>query len=220
MNYEDLREWLLPLGKTPGRYVGADDLAHSAVLAAFTRIDGELCLLLERRGAAIPQGGEISFPGGAVDPGDSGPEETVVREAVEELGIEASRIRVDAYLGNLTAPLGALVDVFVGFIEARGREDFSPNRDEVEALLFVPFSWFLTHEPEKFSLELEMKSRRRDGDGREEVLFPAREMGLPERYWSGWAGRPHAVYVYRWEDQVIWGMTAQMIRALANLRPS
>ena len=54
----------------------------------------------------------------------------------------------------------------------------------------------------------------RDGDNSVTTLFPARELGLPERYWRSWQGTNHTVLVYRTDEGTIWGMTAQVVEEL------
>lgn len=82
--------------------------------------------------------GQISLPGGAVDPGESF-ETTALREASEELGVVPAAVRV---LGRLT-PLhisvsGYMLHPVVGVTDARPA--FTPHEWEVERLLEVPLA--------------------------------------------------------------------------------
>jgi 8-oxo-dGTP pyrophosphatase MutT (NUDIX family) len=56
-------------------------------------------LLTKRTSHLTKHAGQISFPGGRIDPGDSGPEAAALREAYEEIGLEAGSVEV---LGRLT----------------------------------------------------------------------------------------------------------------------
>jgi 8-oxo-dGTP pyrophosphatase MutT (NUDIX family) len=56
---------------------------------------GELLIPLTVRHAALPDHpGEISLPGGAVDPDDASLEATALREAAEEIGLDPTPVRV------------------------------------------------------------------------------------------------------------------------------
>jgi hypothetical protein len=48
--------------------------------------------------------GQVSFPGGAIDPGDSGPVSAALREAQEEVGLDPSGVQVVAELPPLYLP--------------------------------------------------------------------------------------------------------------------
>jgi 8-oxo-dGTP pyrophosphatase MutT (NUDIX family) len=80
--------------------------------------------------------GEISFPGGLADPGES-PLDTALRETEEELGVPADEIEV---LGGLppvhTRVTGMLISPVVGLFEREPR--FTPNAAEIASVLILP----------------------------------------------------------------------------------
>jgi 8-oxo-dGTP pyrophosphatase MutT (NUDIX family) len=196
--------------------LNADKFANAAVLVPFLDLAGEEYLVFEKRAEAIRQGGEICFPGGMIDtPGES-PRGAAVRETVEELGIDAGNIAVGGHLGFLVANMGAVLDVFVGKITADGFSDFRINKKEVDSLHFVPFSFFLDTRPDEYSLETEVRSSYTDETGKRVVLFPAKELGIPERYHRSWTTRKTKVYVYTYHGLVIWGLTAEILCATAK----
>ncbi|WP_378736331.1 NUDIX hydrolase [Nocardia brasiliensis] len=62
-------------------------------------------VLLTQRAATMRQHrGQIAFPGGAVDPGDTGPIDTALREACEETGLDRSGVEPLAVLPKLFVP--------------------------------------------------------------------------------------------------------------------
>ncbi|WP_107653771.1 NUDIX hydrolase [Nocardia suismassiliense] len=62
-------------------------------------------VLLTQRAATMRQHrGQVAFPGGAVDPGDTGPIDTALREACEETGLERSGVEPLAVLPKLFVP--------------------------------------------------------------------------------------------------------------------
>ncbi|MCB1476916.1 MAG: (deoxy)nucleoside triphosphate pyrophosphohydrolase [Rhodobiaceae bacterium] len=67
------------------------------LVAAAALVDGDGRVLIAQRPAGKPMAGLWEFPGGKVEPGER-PEETVIRELAEELGIDVS----EACLAPLT----------------------------------------------------------------------------------------------------------------------
>lgn len=64
-------------------------------------------LLIVRAATLRHHAGQAAFPGGAADPGDAGPVGTALREATEETGIDATRLRVLTTLDEMfIAPSG------------------------------------------------------------------------------------------------------------------
>lgn len=61
-------------------------------------------LLIERAERLRKHAGQPAFPGGAVDPGDAGPEHTALRESAEEVGLDATGVHVLALLPELYLP--------------------------------------------------------------------------------------------------------------------
>jgi len=80
--------------------VVVEEFRPAAVLVAMTERDEPGMLLLHRPSNMRAHPGQIAFPGGKIDPGES-PEQAALREAWEELGIDPAAVRVvgtgDAY---------------------------------------------------------------------------------------------------------------------------
>lgn len=72
---------------------GAAALRPAAVLAAITERERPGVLLIHRPSNMRAHPGQIAFPGGKLDPGET-PVEAALREAWEELGIRAEDVRV------------------------------------------------------------------------------------------------------------------------------
>lgn len=83
-------------------------------------------------------GGQVSFPGGKIEQGET-PEEAAKRECEEEIGIDCAKINI---LGKLTdvyiPPSNILVYPFVGYIV--DEPIFYPDSKEVERVLEVPLA--------------------------------------------------------------------------------
>lgn len=99
-------------------------------------------LLLTVRSGALPRhGGQVSLPGGRVEPAESIPD-AALREAAEEVGVDPERVRL---LGRLT-PLYVIVSDFalhpvVGIAPAHPA--FTPRSGEVGRVLEVPLAELL-----------------------------------------------------------------------------
>lgn len=103
----------------------------------------ELHLVLTRRTNTVGNHrGQISFPGGSVDPGDLSTTHTALREACEEIGVCETDIRL---LGDLTPlyipPSDFRIYPHVAF--SQRQPVFRLQPDEVAELLEVPVSHFL-----------------------------------------------------------------------------
>jgi 8-oxo-dGTP pyrophosphatase MutT (NUDIX family) len=85
--------------------------------------------------------GEVSFPGGRVEPGES-PVDGARREAREEIGLDPGSIEIIGELDRLaTVTSGSFIVPYVGVLPDRPAT--VPSPDEVEAVLHVPLAELL-----------------------------------------------------------------------------
>src|SRR5574342_1395009 len=102
-----LREALEAAGPSSDGYAEIDlndetRLKCAAVLVPLVWQDDEWHLLFTRRTDKVESHkGQVSFPGGACDDGETTPEQTALREAEEEIGLEPNNVRVLGRLTNL-----------------------------------------------------------------------------------------------------------------------
>jgi 8-oxo-dGTP pyrophosphatase MutT (NUDIX family) len=75
------------------RLAGGESFRPAAVLVALTEREEPGMLLLHRPSHMRSHPGQIAFPGGGIDPGET-PVEAALREANEELGIDPALVRV------------------------------------------------------------------------------------------------------------------------------
>lgn len=186
---------------------------NTAVILLIADFNGDREILFEKRSSAIPQGDEVCFPGGRIDDSvDATPEQAVIRETCEELGISPDKIAVKRYLGTLIAPMGVAVDAFIGELRIDSWDEIHPNAAEVQYVFSIPLAWFQSHQPEEYQVKLEVHPFESGDNGRIEYLLPVTELGLPERYNQPWGGQKLPVYVYRTDQGIIWGITAEIVR--------
>jgi len=113
-------EWFHRLAALPGQ-VQATELSRfgpppggggraSAVLVLFGESDhGPDVLLTQRASNLRSHPGQVSFPGGALDPEDATPEAAALREAGEETGLDPSGVHVSGSLPLLYLPVSDYV---------------------------------------------------------------------------------------------------------------
>ncbi|GMG81123.1 hypothetical protein LNKW23_03350 [Paralimibaculum aggregatum] len=114
----------------------------AAVLAALMpRAEGLGLLLTRRAGHLRHHAGQISLPGGKVEPEDAGPEAAALREAEEEIGLPPAAVRLLGRLDPYLTVTGFLVMPVVGVVE----RPFTPRLDpqEVDHLFEAPMDFLM-----------------------------------------------------------------------------
>ncbi|XP_068941967.1 peroxisomal coenzyme A diphosphatase NUDT7 isoform X1 [Petaurus breviceps papuanus] len=86
--------------------------------------------------------GEVCFPGGKSDPGDTDEIATALREAQEEIGLQPHQVEVICRLVPYITKKGAMVTPVVGFIDSSFQAQ--PNPHEVSEVFLVPLEYFLS----------------------------------------------------------------------------
>ena len=207
----DFEKLVSVLPKYPG-ILSKDEYFNSAVLIPLVELNGEQSLLFEKRSANIRQGGEICFPGGEFDPNiDKTMEDTAIRETIEELGIIKSKIRKIGYLDTFVGPMGVTVDSVIAKLELADLSEIKYDKNEVDNFFTVPVSFFIENPPEVYGMRLELHTYYLNDEGEKIDLLPVKKLGLPQRYSEPRQGKKHNVYVYKSNDEIIWGITAALI---------
>ena len=217
MNKIDYAHLRNKLPEMPG-IQGRDNLFNSVVLIPFIFINGEYHILFEKRAEKIRQGGEICFPGGGVDEDmDKNSMATVLRETTEEIGIPSDQIEIDGRIDTVINSMGMIIKVFVGRLNISSIKKLKLNKEEVAKVFTVPVSFFKNNRPEEYQAIVEVKPSYIDPEsGKEVILFPAKELGVPEKYAKPWGGNKHTIFVYRYDGEIIWGITARIMDEISK----
>ena len=111
----------------------------SSVLVLLVHGEDDYELLLTVRSSGLSHhSGQISFPGGRVEPGED-LWSAAVREAWEEVGLEGSDVRSLGRLSSLYVPVSdSIINPMVAVTGSV--PTLVPNPDEVEEIVFVPLS--------------------------------------------------------------------------------
>lgn len=150
-----LRRALHPLdGLPPGQGWNVAELADllppgepvdAAVLAGLVpRPAGTTVLLTRRNDGLRNHAGQVSFPGGRVDPGDADVIAAAIRETGEEIAIPPRQLQPLGYLDPFVTVSGFRVVPVVAVIDP-GYEAF-PNPGEVAEVFEVPLDYLMDHQ--------------------------------------------------------------------------
>jgi 8-oxo-dGTP pyrophosphatase MutT (NUDIX family) len=105
------------------------------------RDDAPTVLFTQRTAHLQDHAGQISFPGGRVEPGDRSPRDTALREAAEEIGLSPERVDVLGHLSDYTTVTGYRVTPVVGLVNPP--LGLRMDEDEVAEVFEVPLAFLL-----------------------------------------------------------------------------
>lgn len=162
--------------------------AAATLLAIYPDDAGDLVVPLTIRRADLrSHAGEVSLPGGAVDPGDADEVAAALREAWEEIGLEPAAVHVAGALDEVWIPVSNFVLRPVVGTLAR-RPALVPHDAEVAAVVELPIA----------------------------ALFDPSLVGV-EEFRSATGAWTVRAGTYRWHDLRVWGATAITLGMLARV---
>ena len=189
------------LNKNKSLFIGEATAFQSAVVIPFVQVDGEWHILFEVRSLTMrKQPGDISFPGGRIDPTDASPMAAAIRETTEELGVGPETIRIIGELSPYIASPSFVVYPFVATIDY-DEVLHCYNKDEVEEVFTVPFNWLLNHEPYMHLIAMEPVPSED---------FPFEKIMNGTQY--QWRSRMMEEWFYEYGQYTIWGLTARILK--------
>ncbi len=192
--------------------IGKEKYLNSAVLIPIVSIDEKDFILFQKRSKNVRQPGEVSFPGGHYEVKlDRDFRSTAIRETCEELGVIKSKVKVLGKLGTMVAPMGVMIEAYIGILKINSLNDLAIDTNEVERIFLIPFKYFLENNPEEYYTNIEIHPFTIDENGKRIDHLPVKDLGLPDRYSIPWKRGRHRVLVYKTSEEIIWGMTAELI---------
>jgi len=141
--------------RLPGRE-GAPTPA-AVLVPLVNRPEGLHVLLTQRSADLADHAGQISFPGGRVEPHDKSHAAAALREAAEEIGLAADRVDLLGELANYETVTGYRVAPVVGWLEPP--LSLTPDPLEVSDVFEVPLVFLLdpTHQKRHFRMLGELR---------------------------------------------------------------
>lgn len=159
----------------------------AAVLIPLLRVNNAWQVLYTRRNANLPEhSGQVAFPGGRADPGDTSPEMTALREAHEEIGLAPQDVEVLGCLHDFVTITNYQVTPVVGVIPWPYR--FHLAEEEVSRVFTIPLDWLA-----------------------QPANFDERWRSLPAPYKP-----VPVIYYKEYDGETLWGASARFIQAFLN----
>lgn len=185
-------------------FIGMDQCHQAAVcIPLLKNASGGYDVLFEVRAATIAhQPGDVCLPGGMVEEGET-PREAALRELQEELLLNKDQI---CYLGDMDKLYTGSRLIMYSFAAevTEYQNTFSPA--EVDEVFHVPLEFFLHTEPKCYITRARVEPGE---DFPYDLICGGREYN--------WRSRKEDVCFYHYEGHVIWGLTAKVIRAFAEV---
>lgn len=136
----------------------AQSVAAAVLVGLVLRPEGLQVLLTRRTDVLRHHAGQVSFPGGRIEPDDADACAAAIREAGEEIGVQPLQILPLGYLDPLATVTGFRVLPLVAVVTP----DYlaRPEPDEVDEVFEVPFDYLMAPANlERIRIELEGRPR-------------------------------------------------------------
>lgn len=190
------------------RKAGHEDFFKEfSVLLPLVPKDGNLYVLYEVRARHMEtQPGEVCFPGGEMEDGES-PRECALRETWEEIGIAEGDIRIIGQLDTVITYSNFAMYGFLGIINEAALDRMKLSEDEVERVMLIPLQKLIDEEPRVYWTEIVPQPP-------EDFPYGDVTGGEPYKWRHGKAPVP----VYKEMDgEVLWGLTARITKGFVDI---
>lgn len=168
--------------------LNAGPFVPAAVLVPFVLGPAPGVLLTKRTAHLTKHAGQVSFPGGRIDPGDVSAEAAALREAQEEIGLDPAWVELAGRLPDYVTGTGYRITPVLGLLPpgvALHALSLNVSPHEVDAVFELPLSVIL-------------------------------DPGAPSRHSAHWRGRMREYWQWPHDEHHIWGATAAILVGLAH----
>lgn len=170
-----------------------------AVLVPLVEKEDGLYLLYEVRSAGLRHHtGEVCFPGGRMEDGES-PVDCALRETYEELGISSEAIEILGQLDFIYLRSESLMFPVLARIEESALDTIKRSEAEVADTFLVPLRYLQAHPPTRYHYALHPQV---------DDAFPYDEVQTPPNY--TWLPGRMDIPVYHGLPYPLWGLTARI----------
>ena len=160
----------------------------ASVLVPLFQVDGDWHLLLTRRTDTLMEhSGQVAFPGGTAEPEDSTLEDTALREAREEIGLEPTHVHILGRLDSFVTITNYILTPVVGYIQWPFPIRLEEN--EVQRVFTIPLNWLAD------PVNHEIRQRTQVS------LFPNNPV----------------IYFHPYDGETLWGISAQVTLNLIHV---
>jgi len=139
----EIADWRLlgvdtELNRRLQKHFPADPVPAAVLVPLIDRPDGLSILLTQRASGLAKHSGQISFPGGRLEPSDPDVASAALREANEEVGLDPARVQVFGYLPDHIVISGFRVTPVLSLVTPPFTLELNPA--EVAGVFEVPVS--------------------------------------------------------------------------------
>ncbi len=184
-----------------GKIMG--DFSKSAVAIPLCEEEKRLDIIFEVRALNLKhQPGDICFPGGKMEKGET-PQDTAVRETMEELNLKREDVEVIGEMDYVVTPYNFIMYPFVCKVS---KKNIIPSKSEVDHIFKVPLEFFMENTPLVYEMPVVSKPGKK---------FPYKLVvnGKNYKFRSG----KITEYFYQYREYVIWGFTAYIVKKFADM---
>lgn len=153
-------EWQPEITDENRHVIAADIIAKRESAGKVTKAAVLIPLLIKEKGLSVlltqrtnhlrDHAGQISFPGGRMDPEDQSTNDTALRESQEEIGLDPKRVEIIGHLPQYLTVSGYSVTPVVGLVQAQS--EYVLDEFEVADVFVVPLSFLLDPANHQFRL--------------------------------------------------------------------
>lgn len=177
-------------------FINKTEFHFSSILLPIVRNEEGTFILFEVRSQGLSQPGEICFPGGHIEPGES-PLDAALRETEEELLISRDQIHNVSSIGILPTPSERTIFAYAAELSGY-TGTFSPA--EVSQIFLAPLSFFSNRNPDTYYCTISVTPE-------EDFPFSL----IPHGRDYHWRQGRYPIFFYEYEGRVIWGLTAKIL---------